>query len=73
MLIAVGGTQILFQGGVHPKLKIEWYEELVRHISEKYPQITIHGFSANEIEYISRLSRISLEEVLVRLRDAGLY
>ena len=72
-LISVGGTQILFQGGVHPKLKIEWYEELVRHISKKYPQITIHGFSANEIEYISRLSRISLEEVLVRLRDAGLY
>lgn len=72
-LISVGGTQILFQGGVHPKLKIEWYEDLVRHISEKYPQITIHGFSANEIEYISRLSRLSLEEVLVRLRDAGLY
>ena len=72
-LISVGGTQILFQGGVHPKLKIEWYEELVRHISKKYPQITIHGFSANEIEYISRLSRISLEEVLVRLKDAGLY
>ena len=72
-LISVGGTQILFQGGVHPKLKIEWYEELVRHISQKYPQITIHGFSANEIEYISRLSRISLEEVLVRLRNAGLY
>lgn len=72
-LLAVGGTQILFQGGVHPKLKIEWYEDLVRHISEKYPQITIHGFSANEIEYISRLSRISIEEVLVRLRDAGLY
>lgn len=72
-LLAVGGTQILFQGGVHPKLKIEWYEDLVRHISEKYPQITIHGFSANEIEYISRLSRISIEEVLLRLRDAGLY
>lgn len=72
-LIAVGGTQILFQGGVHPKLKIEWYEDLVRHISEKYPQITIHGFSANEIEYISRISRLSIDEVLIRLKNAGLY
>ncbi len=72
-LLNVGGTQILFQGGVHPKLKIEWYEDLVRHISEKYPQITIHGFSANEIEYISRISKLSIDEVLKRLKNAGLY
>ena len=45
-LIAVGGTQILFQGGVHPKLKIEWYEDLVEFIRKNYPSITIHGFSA---------------------------
>ena len=44
-LLEIGGTQILFQGGVHPKLKIEWYEELVSHIHTKYPQITIHGLS----------------------------
>ena len=43
-LIAIGGTQILFQGGVHPKLKIEWYEDLVEFIAKKYPSITIHGF-----------------------------
>ena len=42
-LLEIGGTQILFQGGVHPKLKIEWYEDLVEHIHTKYPQITIHG------------------------------
>lgn len=72
-LLNEGGTQILFQGGVHPKLKIEWYEDLVRHISGKYPQITIHGFSANEIEYISRISRLSIDEVLKRLKNAGLY
>ena len=71
-LLAIGGTQILFQGGVHPKLKIEWYEDLVRHIAGKYPTITIHGFSALEVDYIAKLSKISLHETLQRLKDAGL-
>lgn len=72
-LIAIGGTQILFQGGVHPKLKIEWYEELVEHISKKYPMIDIHGFSAVEIDYIAKISKISSLEVLKRLQEKGLY
>jgi cyclic dehypoxanthinyl futalosine synthase len=71
-LLEIGGTQILFQGGVHPKLKIEWYEDLVGHIHTKYPQITIHGFSSIEIDYIAKVSRISVEEVLVRLKAKGL-
>lgn len=71
-LLAIGGTQILFQGGVHPKLKIEWYEELVDHIHSKYPQITIHGFSAIEIDFIAKVSRISVEAVLIRLKAKGL-
>ncbi len=71
-LIAIGGTQILFQGGVHPKLGIEWYEELVAHIHQKYPEITIHGFSAIEIDYIAKRSRISVDEVLKRLQKSGL-
>ncbi|WP_457594164.1 dehypoxanthine futalosine cyclase [Hydrogenimonas sp.] len=71
-LLAIGGTQILFQGGVHPKLKIEWYEDLVEHIHKKYPQITIHGFSAVEIDYIAKVSRISVDEVLQRLAAKGL-
>lgn len=71
-LLAIGGTQILFQGGVHPKLKIEWYEELVSHIAQKYPMITIHGFSAIEINYIAKVSKISIPEVLLRLQKAGL-
>ncbi len=66
-LLAIGGTQILFQGGVHPKLEIEWYEDLVEHIHKKYPQITIHGFSAIEIDYIAKRSpnidRRGLKEV----------
>jgi cyclic dehypoxanthinyl futalosine synthase len=71
-LIEIGGTQILFQGGVHPQLKIEWYEDLVRWIAKKYPQITIHGFSAIEIDYISKISQIPIPEVLIRLKEAGL-
>ncbi|WP_422851328.1 dehypoxanthine futalosine cyclase [Campylobacter geochelonis] len=72
-LIAIGGTQILFQGGVHPKLKIEWYEDLVEYIAKKYPTITIHGFSAVEIDYIAKISKISTLEVLQRLQKKGLY
>ena len=71
-LLEIGGTQILFQGGVHPKLKIDYYEELVSHIHTKYPQITIHGFSAIEVRYIAKVSKISILEVLKRLQDKGL-
>ncbi len=71
-LLKIGGTQILFQGGVHPKLEIEWYEDLVEHIHKKYPQITIHGFSAIEIDYIAKRSKISVSEVLKRLKAKGL-
>ena len=71
-LLEIGGTQILFQGGVHPKLKIEWYEDLVEHIHTKYPTITIHGFSSIEIDFIAKISRISVEEVLERLHVKGL-
>jgi len=72
-LQAIGGTQILFQGGVHPKLKIQWYEELLEWISKNYPDITIHGFSAIEIDYIARISKISYKEVLQRLQAKGLF
>ncbi|MDR2099579.1 MAG: dehypoxanthine futalosine cyclase [Campylobacteraceae bacterium] len=72
-LIAIGGTQVLFQGGVHPNLKIEWYEELVEWIAKRYPTITIHGFSAIEIDYIAKISKISITEVLRRLHTKGLY
>lgn len=71
-LIEIGGTQILFQGGVHPKLKIDYYEELVEWINKNYPTITIHGFSAVEIDYIAKISNMSYSEVLKRLQDKGL-
>ena len=71
-LLEIGGTQILFQGGVHPKLKIEWYEDLVEHIHTKYPTITIHGFSSIELNFIAKISRITIQEVLSRLKVKGL-
>ena len=71
-LLAIGGTQILFQGGVHPNLKIDYYEDLVSHIHTKYPQITIHGFSSIEIDFIAKVSKISILEVLKRLQAKGL-
>lgn len=69
----IGGTQILFQGGVNPKLKIQWYEDLVEWIAKNYPNITIHGFSAVEIAYIAKISKISIKEVLQRLQKKGLF
>lgn len=71
-LIAIGGTQILFQGGVHPKLKIDYYEELVEFIHTKFPSITIHGFSASEIAFIAKVSELSIPQVLQRLQVKGL-
>jgi cyclic dehypoxanthinyl futalosine synthase len=71
-LIDIGGTQILFQGGVHPKLKIDFYEDLVGFIHQKFPSVTIHAFSAVEIDFIARLSKIPIKEVLQRLKNAGL-
>lgn len=71
-LLAIGGTQILFQGGVHPDLAIDYYEDLVGHIHTKYPQIVIHGFSAVEIDYIAKISHLSVRDVLLRLQKKGL-
>jgi cyclic dehypoxanthinyl futalosine synthase len=70
--IALGGDQILLQGGMHPDLGIAWYESLLRFIREKFPSINIHGFSPSEIYHIGNVSGLSVETVLTRLRDAGL-
>ena len=70
--IAAGGDQILLQGGMHPQLKLEWYEELLRDIKSRYPQINIHGFSPPEIWHFHKINKLPLREVLRRLKDAGL-
>lgn len=69
--IDLGGTRILLQGGHNPDLKIEWYEDLFRWIKANY-QIILHALSPSEIITISKVSRISVPEVLSRLKEAGL-
>jgi cyclic dehypoxanthinyl futalosine synthase len=70
--IALGGDQILMQGGMHPSLKLEWYEELLRDLRTRYPQVNLHAFSPPEIWHFHKLNKLPLREVLQRLKDAGL-
>ncbi|MCG6925544.1 MAG: dehypoxanthine futalosine cyclase [Acidobacteria bacterium] len=69
--MALGGRQILLQGGLHPDLGIEYYEELFRWMKASFP-IWVHGLSPAEVQHIARVSRLSLEEALGRLMEAGL-
>ena len=70
--VALGGDQILLQGGLHPKLKLEWYEEMLRDIKQHFPQVNVHGFSPPELFHFGKLNHMPLEEVLSRLKAAGL-
>src|SRR5437660_5052032 len=69
--IDLGGTGILMQGGLHPDLKIEWYEDLLRTIKQRH-NIWCHCFSAPEIMNIAEVSGLTLRDTIARLRDAGL-
>jgi cyclic dehypoxanthinyl futalosine synthase len=68
---ALGGVQILMQGGHNPYLPLDWYLELLRYIKEHHP-IHVHGFSASEIEMISKVSKLPIDEVFTQLKQAGL-
>lgn len=70
--VALGGDQILMQGGLHPTLTLEWYEELLRDLKQRFPQVNIHGFSPPEIYHFTKISKRPLKEVLERLAAAGL-
>jgi cyclic dehypoxanthinyl futalosine synthase len=69
--IDLGGTGILMQGGLHPDLKIEWYEDLLQSIKQRF-RIHLHCFSAPEITNIADVSGLGLRDTIARLRDAGL-
>jgi cyclic dehypoxanthinyl futalosine synthase len=69
--IALQGTAILLQGGMHPDLPLEWYEGMLRELKARYP-IHVHGFGPPEIHHLSKLSGLPVADVLRRLRDAGL-
>jgi len=70
--IAVGGEQLLLQGGHNPDLPLAWYEDLFRSLKGRYPAFRLHALSPPEIIHLSRLERLPVERILERLIDAGL-
>jgi len=70
--LEMGGTGVLMQGGLHPDLKIDYFERMLSGIKQRFPSIWLHCFSASEILAIAEYSEISVRETISRLRDAGL-
>ncbi|MDL2320381.1 dehypoxanthine futalosine cyclase [Alistipes sp. OttesenSCG-928-B03] len=70
--LALGGDQLLLQGGLHPQLGIEYYEGLFRELKSMFPQVRLHALGAPEVAHIARISSLTAEETLVRLMAAGL-
>ncbi len=70
--IALGGNQVLMQGGMHPSLKLEWYEELLSDLRAKFPTVNLHAFSPPELWHFHKINKLPLETVLRRLKDAGM-
>jgi cyclic dehypoxanthinyl futalosine synthase len=70
--MAVGGNQLLLQGGHNPDLPIEWYEDLFRAVKARYPEFKLHALSPPEVIHISRLSQLAVPTVIDRLVAAGL-
>jgi cyclic dehypoxanthinyl futalosine synthase len=71
-MLELGGTGILLQGGLHPDLRIEYYESLLSSLKNRYPRVHLHCFSAPEILCIAEVSDLSVRDTIIRLRDAGL-
>ncbi len=71
-LTAIGGIQILLQGGHHPKLDLDWYLSMLSHVREKYPHINIHGFSPPEFHHFSEVFKMPVRDVLRKFKEAGL-
>ena len=69
--LAIGGTGLLMQGGHHPDLGIEYFEDLFRSIKARYP-VHLHALSPSEIQHVARRSKLDIPQTLTRLRDAGL-
>src|SRR2546426_2363362 len=70
--VALGGTQILMQGGHHPKLTKQWYLDLLHHIKSKFPQINIHGFSPSEFVHFRDVFNEPLEQIIRDFKEAGM-
>ncbi len=71
-LVGQGGTQLLLQGGLHPRLGIEYFEELFRDLTSRFPSVRLHSLSPAEIHHSAGLSGVSLAEAICRLHRSGL-
>ncbi len=70
--VELGGDQVLLQGGMHPSLKLEYYEEMLRDLRTNFPTINLHAFSPPEIWHFHKINKLPLRTVLERLKAAGL-
>lgn len=71
-LIKIGGTRILLQGGHNPKLRLSYYINLLSSIKKRYPHLQIDAFTPSEIEFIAKVEKMDIENVLIELKNAGL-
>ncbi len=69
--VDLGGDQILMQGGLHPQLPLEWYEDLLRDIKAHFPQVNVHGFSPPELHHFTKVIKLPFARVLERLKEPG--
>ena len=70
--VDLGGDQILMQGGLHPDYQLDWYEQLLHDIKDRFPQVNIHGFSPPELHHFTKVCKLPIRTVLERLKQAGL-
>ncbi|MFN3654579.1 MAG: radical SAM protein, partial [Candidatus Nitrosotenuis sp.] len=68
----LGATEVHIVGGFHPKLPLDYYENMMKIIKKNHPDLTIKAFTAAEIFYLSKLTKNSVKEILLRLKQAGL-
>jgi len=71
-LVLAGGTQVMLQGGLHPDYTLDTYVSMVRNVKKRFPQIYLHSFSPCEIAHAAKKSSVSIDEVIIRLKNAGL-
>ena len=70
--VELGGTQVMLQGGHHPDYGVEYYESVFGAIKEKYPQLVIHSLGGSEVQHMSKVSGVPIENVISRIHAAGL-
>ncbi len=70
--IALGGRQILLQGGMNPELDLDYYARMLSFIKNNFPELAVHGFSPPEIYYLTQKENLSLDQVIGKLKKAGL-